>query len=403
MNASIEPMSEDLTRRLAKLTDESWAKDLEIQHLRNLHASEEAVSMRLKAELAMHQSKLQDAYERQNELEEMVSAKEGELQSFKEESKKLFKEANASHRTELDILQRTNASLRQRLDELQGAYNDKQAEVERTEAARAAKENELHHACQLVDSLRTAIEAKDQEVRTGREQVEQTQRAFQLRENQLNTELSRARAEQVRLEKSLQDANSAIQHLTGAIETLKSQHEAEMRELEAGAQTSLVELQKKLELEFQKQFEVVLSENQKFRKMLEHRDTQIEVDRQNLKQWQEQLNSFEMHLRQSKESLRRDRSELIRLMKQSMTELQMAREHSFREHVGVAEIEIARTQDQLANTSTLSPLRAKLEERLQQMIEQRNALKAGIDQIQNHIDERIQTLNNIVRNATVVL
>lgn len=30
--------------RLAKLTDGSWSKDLEIQNLRRLHASEESVS-----------------------------------------------------------------------------------------------------------------------------------------------------------------------------------------------------------------------------------------------------------------------------------------------------------------------------------------------------------------------
>jgi chromosome segregation ATPase len=409
---SLQTVKEELNRRLAKLTDETWAKDLEIENLRRLHASEEAVSMRLKAEMSLHQSKLHDAYHRQNELEEELAAKESEFQNYKEETKRLFKEASLSHRQEMDTTQRTNAALRLQLDEVQGALGEKQSELSRREAELAAKGHELDQAGQMLESLELAIEQKNSEIRSAKEQGEQSLRAcqdlthknaqqaeaFRMRESQLLGDLAKARTEQAKQEKALQEANEMIAELTAAFETEKSQNVMRMRDFEVAAQKGLQDLQARMEGEFQKQFEVVLAENRKFREMLGVRDHQMEIDRNNLKQWQEQLYFFDQHLRQTKDSLKRDRTEILRLAKQLTNELQLARNHAFKEYVQIAENEIARTREQIANTAALSPMKTKLEERLVQLTEQRDSLSAGLEKAQGMIDERIQALGAITKS-----
>jgi chromosome segregation ATPase len=369
--------NDDLTRRLAKLTDDNWAKDLEIQNLRRLHASEESVSMRLKAEMSLHLAKLDDSYYRQNELEEMVAAKEAELQSFKEESKRLFREASNAHRSEMDALQRTNAALRQRLDEVQGVLGEKQAEVEHS--SRAYQEA-LH---------KTTLQAD----------------AFRLREAQLTGEIAKLRADQTRAETGLAGVRDELSQARSAIEELKGRHALEVAEVQNQATQALSDVQSRLEAEFQKRFEAVLSENGKLRQMLEMRDDQMEIDRNNLKKWQEQLNFFDQHLRQTKTNLKRDKTEILKLAKQFTVELQelrTTRDQIFTEYARLTESEIAKTRDQISNTSSLSPQKAKLEERLEYLDKHRGSLLAGLDRTQALIGERLDTLNAIVRNATVL-
>jgi chromosome segregation ATPase len=421
----IQKIRDDLNRRLAKLTDENWAKDLEIQNLRAMHASEESVSMRLKAECSMHLSKLHEALSRQTTLEELVAEKETDLQALREENARALHELTESHLNEIGTAQEAQSSLRRQITELQqelGAATEKnarqeadlQARIRQLELDCATQARQIEQGNMVVDSLRTAIEKGAAELREAKEHADQCFRAsqellvkntqqtetFRARETQLNGEIVKLRTDLAKAEKSSKESNDALMQIRGTTDAQKSQHLLEMRNLEEAAARSLAELQTKMEEEFQKQFETVLSENKKFRQMLDVRDNGMEVERNNLKQWQEQLNFFDQHLRQSKETLKKEKNEIMRLAKLLTTELQSARNHAFKDYVQAADSEIARIQSQIDNTSALSPMKTKLEERLGQAIEHRDTLKANLASAQQQADERIQALSAIIKSTS---
>lgn len=405
---SFQAMRDDLTRKLAKLTDENWAKDLEIQNLRSLHAAEEAVAMRLKAETSLHLSKLHEATERVAELERMVRDRDEELTRSEEDGKRALREMRETHAREKDQVQESNAQLRQHLSRV-GA---ERAELERQmEEFVKRREAELHETVRIdgerigrIKTLENEIFERSRALEQANANVQSLRQALdsaRAQEGQMNAELGQLRTEKVGVEKIVKELNETIESLRSAMEDLKTRHAAEMGALEDEAQHALNDVQSNMQAEFQEKFEVAFEENKKLRQMLEVRDNQTEIDRSNLKQWQEQLHFLDQHLRMSKDALKKDRAEILRLAKQLTNEFCHAKNHPFQKYVQLTDGEISRLQTQFANTSQLSPMRLKIEERLTELGSYRDYLLGALADAERQLEERVMAVNTIVKGANL--
>ena len=344
---------DEMNRKLSRLTDENWGKDLEIETLRKLHAAEESVALRWKTECSRLASQTHENVQRHEQLEKQLMETRSELADKAQE----LAEASGLIAALEQSLSTANEELSQVSDELQAQKNN---------------------SAQVLNTLRIQHT----------KQFEQ----FHVRESQLLGEIEKLRFANSSMEGKLSEATEINNQLRHALTNT---------ELETARGFS--ELQLRLQEEFQAQFETVLSENKKYRQMLEVRDTQTETDRSNLKQWQEQLNFLDQHLRQTKDSLKRDRAELLRFAKILSDELQQTRNHPFKDFMELTEIEFKSLQTQLSNMSTLSPTRGKLEERLSQMSQQRETVSRLIANSQKQVEERLQALTQITKAASVTL
>lgn len=423
---------EALNRKLAKLTDEKWAKDLEIDQLNTQIAAEKGASLRLQEECSLHQRKLDESLERQSQLETTLLERENQLRSRQEESEKILRETQESHLHEVESLQETNAALRMQVTQLSTECSDLQAALDmriedwgRTEAElksrlqtleseNSAQAQKIAEADQIMRELEEALAGSTAELQRAREeaghafqQIHQQHAAqiegFLGRESQLNAEIARLRVEGSKLEKRLRDSDDLVVELRTTLDTLRNQQASALRSLEVEAERRMTEMQSSLQEDFQRRFDGLLSENRQLRQMLETRETHNESERQSLKQWQEQLSYLDQHLRQFKETVKKEKTDLLRLVRQFINELQMAGTHPFDEYVKLAEIEISKLQTQINNTSNLSPLRPKLEERLTQMAKEKDALQSTLANSKKVREERIDSLVAITKNANAQL
>ncbi len=395
LHEEVKRVRDELSRKLAKLTDDNWAKDLELQNLQDRLSAEEAIGLRMKAENALHLSRLHEVSGRQSDLERLLTERDEEVSALEK----------ASRRAESDLM---------------NVRREKDARIHLLEAEAAENADQLERARKLVAELEAAVEAGAEEtarvredaaraavkaqaaIQAANQQQAQAMSEFRNRETQLSSEIAQIRASCAEIDQGRKDALETAHQLRAAIEAHRAQADADLRRKDSENERSLAELRACLQEEFQKRFEVVVSENKKFRQMLDHRDTQIETDRNNLKQWQEQLNFLDQHLRQSKEALKRERGEMGRLAKQLSLELQQLRHHPFQTHIEFVDAEITRLQVQHAATSALSPARAKIEERVAQMIEDRQRFTQNLAESQRLTDERLAALSNILKSVNTL-
>lgn len=417
-------LKEDLNRKLAKLTDENWAKDLENESLRTLNAAEATANRRLKDERDLYQNQLREMSERCQEHEAALARKEEDLQALKAERAQELESVRTNHQDEVDSLKRTQESLRSEIEtersgrlELQDKFEALRGEHEARLEEIENQRNELEQAHRLLGGLERAVESSSTELaeattkvselqnEVGRltQQLSQQFEQARSREAQMIGEVARLRGDCSALEQHLREANTVTAELRQTLDAQRVQHEAEIREMETEAQRGLAALKAKLQEEFQNQFEPILAETKVLRQKLEVRETNTENDRKSLKQWQEQLNFLDQHLRQAKDTLKKDKAEVVRLAKQLAQELQGAGLHPFKDYLEFADTEIANLRVLFNNTSSLSPARPKLEERLAQMVEHREALNASLAEAQRVIGERVQAVVAIVKSANALV
>jgi chromosome segregation ATPase len=150
----------------------------------------------------------------------------------------------------------------------------------------------------------------------------------------------------------------------------------------------------------QAQLNVSAQEIRKLRQSLEVRDIGVDAERTRLQTWQERLEFLDQYLRQLSETMKRDKNDVLRLARSMAQELESSRGQPFRDYLPAVENELTHLQTQLQNTSELSPMRLKLEVRLAQTREHKDALLAIFAEADRRTDERVRALQAIVKNAT---
>lgn len=319
--ADFERSKDEMNRKFARLTDDKWSNDLEVDSMRQLQLS----------------------------LQEEISRKQEEI-------------------SDLRMLE---ASLQNKIQELNVA-------IATFKSTASAEQNDLmSQRDQATYALGQALEKQSQ-----------LSEQFKNRENQLIMAFDQLRAEYSNIDKCYKDSVEVIAQLRNSL-----------RETEQGAMRAMNELQNRLQADFQRQFEAVLIENRKLKEKLETRDTNLEVEKKKLQTWQEQLNFLDQHLKQFSQSMKKEKAEVQRLSQQIQQELDIAQKHPVPEYLAAAELEVTNLQNQLDHTSALSPARQKIEGRLAQAIEHREALKMILVDAERKFSERTSMLQTIAKSV----
>jgi len=355
--ATQEKRCADLERKLAKLTDEKWEKTLEVEGLAKIEAE------------------LRD-----------------EIERIKQESAQSLEQADRQSQQTLELHRAENSDLRNRLD-ASVAENARLAErlasSERLNSERAAR---IDEADQLLSGLEEALETSKQELQTSKDAATRA--------------LAAAHEQQAQLNAKIQALAARENQLIGAFESLRAEYSSiDACYKEASATVIRLrgefEVQARMLADAQKDVESLTFERTRLQQLLEVKEARDESERTRLQTAREQLDFLERHLRQVSEALKKDKAEILRLSKQIAEELQLTRQHPFREYLEAAEMELSHLHAQLQSMSEMSPNRAKLEARIGQATEHRDLLKSALFNSERHLEERMQVVQTIIRNASV--
>lgn len=347
----------DLERKLAKLTDEKWEKTLEVEALSKLEGEQR-----------------------------------DEIERIKQESAQALEQADRQHLQAIESIRAENSDLRNRLDAAvseNARLAERLAASERLNSERAAR---IDEADQLLSGFEEALEQSKQELQTSKDaatralsaahelqaQLNGKIQALTAREAQLITAFESLRAEYSSIDACYKEASATVVRLRGEFE-----------------------VQSRMLADAQKDVESLTFERTRLQQLLEVKEARDEGERTRLQTTREQLDFLERHLRQVSEALKKDKFEVLRISKQIADELQLTRQHPFREYLEAAEMELSHLQTQMQSMSEMSPSRAKLEARIARATEHRDVLKSALFNSERHLEERLQVVQTIIRNASV--
>lgn len=323
----IQDSQEDWTRRLSKLTDESWAQGLENENLK-----------RIEDDLSSKLEKFQEELTRAHALEE-------------------------SNRTAIETLT---------------------AEKQRVVSELAEAERKAADIQQAFDkyTIETQTRFEQQSLQVAK-MIEQSKE----REQQMIAAYEALRLEYANMDRCYTESNQALVKIQGEMRERYKQHETELEELTAYLTNKAAQ-----------ESAAIREENVRLRENLSQRDTRLDQDRQAMETWKDQLTSLDAHLKQFSEKLKRAKGEMIRLTKNVEGEVKFSLTHPFTDYLEMADLEIAQIAQQLTGISSMSPLKAKLEARLQQANAHRNGIKAILDKSGAQLNEHARTIQTLVKS-----
>ena len=89
---------------------------------------------------------------------------------------------------------------------------------------------------------------------------------------------------------------------------------------------------------------------------------------------------------------------MIRLTKNVEDEIKFAVAHPFTEYLEMAELEIVQIAQQLSGISSMSPLKTKLETRLQQANAHRDGIKMILEKSKSQLSEHAKGIQTLVKS-----
>jgi chromosome segregation ATPase len=358
-----EQLKNDLSRKLAKISDESWAKSIELESLVEVTTQQKSEILKLQINS-------------RRDLEESQNSLQSEIENLKAETESLTAK---NHEQSLE-----RAELAAGLAEQMNRENQQAEQLGEANQLLSALETELR-------SIKTELEfvrqCSQSELTEAHAKLKKETDEFNHRERQLIAAFENLRTEYSSIDQCYRQATESVTQLRSEL------HLTEQR-----SQAALVDLQLKLQSDFQNQFEAVASENRELHELLKVRDTRHDVERTKLQTWREQLSYLEQHLRQFSDSMKKDKVEILRYAKQILQDLELSRTHPFKEYLDIAELEFSHLQGQLNQMSALSPVRTKTELRLSQAKEHRDTLHTMLAQVEREFDERAKVIGTIVRS-----
>lgn len=193
-----------------------------------------------------------------------------------------LEKANRSHRDELEIVETSKMELMERIDQLNAQLNETKSTIEQ----------------------------------------------LQKREEQALEAFEKVRSEYSNIDKCYQEATERAAHLS-----------AQLSESKIAFEKILVDMNTRLQADFQKQFAALMAENQRLQERLDTRDNRIEAELNRLKGRQEQVGFLEQHLNQVAATIRKDKTDILRLAK--LLSQDSGRPNPFKEETDIAKIELA--------------------------------------------------------------
>ncbi len=354
--AAHEKRCADLERKMAKLSDEKWEKSLEIEELSKVEVTQRDEIERIRQEF-------------QNAIEDTE-------RKYHLESENVITE-NSELRARVDTLVAENSRLAERLAGSERLNNEQAARID--------------EADELLGGLEEALETAKKELQASKDAGVRA--------------LSAAHEQQAQLGSKLQTLTVREGQLINAFDSLRAEYSS-MDACYKEASGTVVRLRGELEVQTrhlvdaQRDVEALSTERTRLQQLLEVKENRDESERLKLQTAREQLDFLDRHLRQVSETLKKDKAEVLRLSRQIAEELQSSRQHPFREYLDAAEVEFSHLQTQLNAMSPMSPNRLKLEVRLAQASEHRDLLKSAIANSERHLDERIQLVQAVIKNAS---
>lgn len=344
----IEQADEDWNRKLAKLSDDSWAKGLEIETLKRAET---------------------DFLEKIEDLQSQVTRS---------------LEAESNGRAELEAMKCDVKTTRAELD----------SALESEQLLREEMEANKKEALALQLSLKRQIEkaqTDDAETKQNLNQLQgqmaQLTDAFRAREAQLASAYEALRKEYSNLDACLREANESIAKL-----------QQDQIVSEKAHQDALVAQEQNLRASYEIESANIRTENAKLREMLSVRDTRLDQDRAALTTWREQLGYLDQHLRQMSDNLKKSRAEALKTAKAVAEEVQFALQNPFTDYLEIAQKEAAHLEAQLTNTSSMSPLRQKLEARQSAAQSHRDSIQEILDRSQSGLSEHSKTIQSVLKS-----
>jgi hypothetical protein len=351
--AALRDFNAQLLERIGQFRRQNLELSANENDLRTSLAEQQAANVKLKAELTQTLTQVTD--------EKWASDLEVErLRALYEKTAQEFSDTDRAQKTELDSLRTANTDFQTQI-----------AELTRTRDAQATQLGETGHALLVAQ-----------------EQMAQLSKEFQTRETQSLGAFESLRAEYTSIDKCYKESTEMIAHLRMQLSSSKVEFEK-----------ILTEFQARMQSDFQKQFEIVFAENQKLRGLLQVRDTRTDTDLSKLKIWQDQLSNLDRHLQQVASGLKKDKADLSRLLKQVAQELELSRTHPFQDYLNAADMDLAHLRQQLNAMSELSPARSKLETRVAQATEYRDAVHQLLAKAEQRFEERSQMIQALAKSA----
>lgn len=447
---TLRRFGDELARKLAKLTDDIWAKDLEIDGLKREVTSDRSEITRLKSENAAHESTLEQAKVRFAQLEATMNSTREAALAQADEHAQILCEKQEAHAIELEVLSDARANLEDqisalsaerdrqdsRIEELNQAFDYMKASLEQKlkdshrglqqerdehvaalnkleaeKSVQAERITELEAEClrqsQQLSEAGDLLTALENELQLGREEIRKTKEHFaaqareaklehtqqvqacKVLEGQLNAEIVSLRAERSNLEKRFRESSEAVGELRAALEIQKTERKAERRHLEIEADRRVADLKAQLESEFERKLQPILKETAEMRLALDTRDNQTEIERKALQKQQVQFNLRDQQLRHASDTFTKERNEIVRMAKQLANELQLARtSHPLKDYLELIEFEVSQLQMQIQTATPGSPEYIKNKDSLAQVTSQRDYLKSVLASSQRQLEER---------------
>lgn len=366
---------EELTQKIVKITDENWAKDLEIAGLR-----------------------------------QQEGLLQTELKNQLEQNSRTLREVKQAHIHELDALQETNSALNVQLKAFKGemsAVNSRliasSRSIEVLSNSISNKDNDIarikHESEQALAGLRVRHDGEIQQLIKNEVKQSQLLETLQSSANQLKGQLNevqvRSREE---LAKSFAEFELFKKHITEHTSRIQAEHveqieqasqlisafELERDELRAGQARDTAAIQELSQRDGRLEAEVI-----ELRKQIDTLNERAEADLRNMQNWQNQLTQREQLIAQTSDSISFEKSSLIRLAMKLSAELNMAKStHPLKDYVGVIEAELASLQVKLKQLPNESLDRVKFVDGYKQVLKKREFLNSILAESQKQLEDR---------------
>ena len=263
------------------------------------------------------------------------------LASLREFNSQLLVKIGQFRKQNLELTNRETL-LRQQMSELQSkcathdrTLEQKSCELERAQtlnlAAAQALEKAHHSHRNELESLESAKAELGERIETLSAQLSEAKSEIELlqqREAQALEAFEKVREEYTNMDKCYQGATERAAQLS-----------SQLSESKVAFDKVLVDMNAKLQADFQKQFSALLSENQRLQAQLEARDTRIESELTRLKSRQDQVGFIEQHFNQMTAAIKKDKADILRIAK--LLSMETGRPNPFKEKTEDAKLELA--------------------------------------------------------------
>lgn len=349
----------------------------------------------LKAEIAARDNSIEKLTGKLKASHEQLMVEQSERVLLEEQLKKVSEQLDESQskaREAWELAKKSEASLAEKSRFLA----EKITEIGRLNRTNSELQRQREAALDRESQQRARYEARIEDTRTelGRRLSELTVENRNLSESYAKqVEGHKKEMEQLQA-RGIESARAADQFATGAREEIRSlkQELAKLR-----GDLSEMAAMKKMRDEAQ-------AERESMRQLLLSKEGRIQAEEAELVRLREDISSRESQLKSYAEGLNKMKSEVREQANRLYQEIQMAKTvNPLSDYLKLTEREIVRVELQLKKTPTISPDRARLEECLTELVEQREFLRSSWHRSQADLESKLHRMAVIAGADALVM